>query len=76
MDFVFLMMKGSQILSVDIVELEKEGLTIEKAALQLLDEIEFNTETKPTGYAVLGCSDKEVWLLQQTTLTEEKALEN
>ena len=76
MDFVFLMMEGSTILSVDIVELEKEGLTIEKAALQLLEEWEFNTGTKPTGYAVLGCSDREVWLLQQTTLAGENRVED
>ena len=76
MDFVFLMMKGPEILSVDIIDLEKEGLTIEKAALQLLDELEFNTAVRPTGYAVLGSSDKDVWLLQQTILTEEKQLEN
>lgn len=65
MDFVFLMMKGREILSVDIVDLEGEGLTLEQAAEQRL-AIAAQRGEQPTAYAVLGCSDDEVWLLQQT----------
>lgn len=65
MDFVFLMMKGSTILSVDIVDLEEEGITIEQAVEMLLGTAAQKGE-HPTAYAVLGCTDNEVWLLQQT----------
>ena len=67
MDFVFLMMKGATILSVKIVNLEEGDLTIDAAALQLMDEFEMGTNEKPDGYAVLGCTRESVWLLQQTT---------
>ena len=65
MDFVFLMMKGGAILSVDIVDLEGEGQTIEQAAERLLG-IAAQKGEQPTAYAVLGCSEDEIWLLQQT----------
>ena len=65
MDFVFLMMKGSTILSVNIADLEEEGTTIEQAAEMLLDTAAQKGD-QPDAYAVLGCSDDEIWLLQQT----------
>lgn len=74
MDFVFLMMKGSSILAVDVCDLEGGDLTIEQAAEQLAKEITENTKERPTAYAVIGCSDHNVWLLQQATrIKGEKA---
>lgn len=67
MDFVFLMMKGATILSVKTVDLENEDLTIDAAALQLMDEFEMGTDERPDSYAVLGCTRESVWLLQQST---------
>lgn len=67
MDFVFLMMKGAAILAVDIVDIEEHEETVAQAAAKIAAEIESETGTAPTAYAVLGCTDDTVWLLQQTT---------
>ena len=72
MDFVFLMMKKGVILSVDILDIEKEEMTIEQAAEKLLGEAAQKGE-QPTAYAVLGCSDNVIWLLQQTKRVGGKA---
>ena len=60
MNFVFLMMKGSTILSVECVDLQNNELTLEQAAA------EFAAKSEATSYAVLGESLDVTWLLQQT----------
>lgn len=67
MDFVFLMMKGTEILAVDIVDIEGQNMTTLQAALQLADEIEDITGKRPSAFAVLANSDESVWLLQAVT---------
>ena len=67
MDFVFVMMKGAAIVAVDIVDLEKESMTVAQAAAKLAAEIQEETGAAPTAYAVLGATDEGIWLLQQIT---------
>lgn len=65
MNFVFLMMDREKILSVDVVDIATTEETIEQAAAALAKEITEQTGRAPTGYAVLGDTAAEVWLLQQ-----------
>ena len=65
MNFVFLMMDGEKILSVDVIDIASNEETIEQAAAALAKEIAEQTGQVPTGYAVLGDTAAEVGLMQQ-----------
>jgi uncharacterized protein YaaR (DUF327 family) len=60
MNFVFLMLNGNTILSVESVDLIEEDITIEQAAAELAKK------ASATAYAVLADDMQGITLLQQT----------